>query len=471
MIPRLRRFGPALIRTPGSTPGSARGRTSGVGGDTGSGGRSGTSTGITPGSQGATIAVGGSAAPILFDDTLRTQGRNGAPALASLIKRETDALNRLAFSGKPYFNFFTGGVSTTSGHVLLPSDPNYGPAFRQVYCGRNFGNVAEGAQIHWASPPLNQQANQGWGVKYFDTTFANYLNYTTMPQIPYPTNIQTDTIISARGFVAPNAEMQFFSGPENGAFSNGPILYAGMVYQQPQDLIDQTSTGAYIDSTGTVAGKSPYVGTQRLHQGGEVVAITATADSSDTLQKMRVNYVDTLTYRRGQVGWSAIGPGTGTGYVAFTTSKSNFRYIFDQSYGSGGTSFAASLPAITLPLRYSAAGLYTQVRIYVFVYAAMNGATDTGTIGVANRDSAGSMSSSATAITNAPTISGATFKWYPDVASSSTASLNFTSAPYFLGYAGAGAAYDRIALCAKSNGTTDSVRIGAFTLIAFGAPF
>jgi hypothetical protein len=88
----------------------------------------------------------------------------------------------------------------------------------------------------------------------------------------------------------------------------------------------------------------------------------------------------------------------------------------------------------------------------------MSGATNTGTIGVANKDSSGTSASAPSAITNTPTISGTSFAWYPTLAS-----WDPSTSPYFLAYAGS--TFDRVALCAKSSGSTDSVRIGAFTYV------
>ncbi len=169
-------------------------------------------------------------------------------------------------------------------------------------------------------------------------------------------------------------------------------------------------------------------------------------------------FENTFKYQRPQIGWSATNPGTAGNYVAFTTSMSSYRYIFDQTYGAGGTSFTATTPAITFPLSYSSHGMSTQVRVYVFVYAAMAGTTNTGSIAVANKDASGTMASSPTALINGATINSTTFAWYPTIAS-----FNPATAPYFLAHAGA--SYDRIALCARSSGSTNSVRIAAYTLL------
>ena len=123
--------------------------------------------------------------------------------------------------------------------------------------------------------------------------------------------------------------------------------------------------------------------------------------------------------------------------------------------GGGGTNFSATGPAITLPLANAGGGRRTQLRVYVFVYASMSGTTNTGSIGVANKSSSGTMATSATALTNAATISGSTFAWYPTLSTWTPG-----TGQYFSGYTGS--AFDRIGLC---SGATDTIRIGAWTMI------
>ena len=473
--------GPIPFRTPWAVPvGGARGAGGsgggagsgggGGGGGDGGGGGSGTSS-IPVASPGATVPVGGSQAIVWLDDNMKNgQAMNGEPAIASVMKRIANLANQIAYAGKPYFNWIADFAGSTAGC----DDANSNPVFRQVYLGRNYGSIAEGTYVHWApTPSLNQQSGfQGWGAKFYDTSYSSAQNFSTAPSVSYPLNLLTDRIVSNRGFTAANSELKISSMPDqsiSGGFANAPRLHSGMVLQQPQDLIDPVVTGSYVDSSGTQTGKNPYVGTSLLHVGGDVVGVTASESSSEALRRLRVNLVDTIQFRRGQIGWSAIAPGTN--YVTFDTSSQDWRYIFDQTYGGGGSGNNSSLtsPAITLPLYLSAQDMATQVRVYVFVYAAMSGTANTGSIGIANRDSSGNMAVSPSAVTNPITISGTTFQWYPSVASATGASLNLATAPYFMGYAGG--FYDRVVLCAKSSGATDTVRIAAFTLIPIGLAY
>jgi hypothetical protein len=102
-------------------------------------------------------------------------------------------------------------------------------------------------------------------------------------------------------------------------------------------------------------------------------------------------------------------------------------------------------------LKYSAAGRETQVRVYVFVLAAMSGGTDTGTIAVANKNASGTMGAMA-ALTNPQTIAGTGFTWYP-----SLGAFDPATCPYFNAYAGT--TFDRVCLGARSSGATDKVQI------------
>jgi len=185
--------------------------------------------------------------------------------------------------------------------------------------------------------------------------------------------------------------------------------------------------------------------------------------TQENLSSFVTVYRDTWFHQRPQIGWSVICPGqfsSSRRAIAFSTSPQQYRYIFDQTFGVGGSSFAVGDPSITLPLANAAAGMRTQVRVYVFVYAAMTGATNTGTLAVSSRTGAlNTQAATPTALTNPVTISGVPFAWYPD-----PTTWTPSTGAYFLG--NAAVAYDRVALCAKASGpAADQVAIGAFTFI------
>ena len=92
----------------------------------------------------------------------------------------------------------------------------------------------------------------------------------------------------------------------------------------------------------------------------------------------------------------------------------------------------------------------------------MSGGTDTGSLGVSNKTAHNTVAGTPVALTNPVTITTGAFQWYPTLATWTPA-----TGMYFNGFTGD--AYDRIALCAKSSGATDTVVIGAFALIVMPA--
>lgn len=450
------------FRGPGSAPQGRSRSASGVNAGAGA-----SSSPLASAASNPTTPVGGGQAPALFDDTAIDEGRNGHPASGNHFSRLLQLLNQCAYSGKPVYSFI-GGTSV-AGSVGYDAFQAPYPKIRQIYNGRNYGAVIEGAWLQYEQNPAAAGLTR-WYATINDTSYTSNFNYSTPTVLPYPQSLLHDSITGTRGFTGANSEMLLYLDDGLGGFVN-ITPRSGVVWQEPQEIIDQALVGSYADSSGTVAGKNAYVGTQLVRAGSPIVGIRSDApDAADVLQKARVSLLNAYQYGRGQIGWSCQGPDFGTP-VTFSTSKNQFRYIFEQTYGTGGTGFGPKTPGLTLPLKYAGAGIYTQVRVYVFVYAAMSGTADTGSLGIANRDSSGGVNSTASAVTNPVTISGTTFQWYPGKVSPSAASLDLATAPYFLGYCGPNADYDRVMLCAKSSGTTDSVKIAAFTLMPIGAPF
>ncbi len=367
--------------------------------------------------------------PVFLDDSEMERARNGTEANGSLVSREITLLNQAAYAGYPAYTMISREFELQAEDFV-----------RQVYFTQNFGAEFEDtvAIFTVATTEGGGESQEGQGIETSigGTDYLMHIN--SFPDAaepgPYPENARLQGQASNDGYDATPREVTFTS-----ATTNGPDIHALFFGQAPAPTADTETTSAYVGSVD-------------VHAKGEIVG--AHTSSPESLQYFMLTYVNTHKYMRPQFGWSSK---DGT-YVDFTTSKTNFRYIFDQTYGTGGTTMSATTPAATLPLMYSASGRRTQVRVYVFVYAAMSGATNTGSIGVANRNASGTSASAPSAITNTPTISGTTFAWYPTLAS-----WNKNTSPYFLGYAGT--VVDRVALCAKSSGSTDSVRIGAFTFV------
>ena len=372
--------------------------------------------------------------PATLDDAWRAVGANGEPATAALMAQEIHLANQAAHAGRPFYtwayNNIIGGDCTSM--------------FRQVYMASNRAATNEYGRAvvmdHQFDPDggVGFQTGQGLriaiGTAMHDTpiNFGDPVGFQS-----YPASSTVVTYTSAFGFSTQPAEMII------GALTtNNPQPRAGTIWQVPLQMVPSTKGSA--------------IGSANVQSKGDIIGVRSTGD--EQLTSLSDSIRDTWYHQRPQCGWSAPQPGTAFNFIDFTTSKTNFRYIFDQSRGSGGAAFSATGPAMTLPLANAAAGLLTQLRVHVFVYAAMSGTTDTGSIAVANKDSGGTMALSPTVLTNGPTISGTTFQWYPSLSTWSP-----STGAYFPGYAGG--AFDRVALCAKSSGSTDSVRIAAFTLV------
>jgi len=366
----------------------------------------------------------------LLDDQERALAKNGLAAVGSLVGKEADLLERIAYSGRPLFTWI-GGDSTTI---------NKANCFRQVFNNQHSANVDEYTWLHYLEGTAARVNTQGLTVSIDSSTTTTNLDYSTSPTPTYATDIKTLTARTAFGLTSTGAKELVFGS----ATANGPQLRSGLFLSAGQFQVVPGEDTCTLDAG-------------RFAQNHEILGIETGATTDKTLTRFRNVYLNTWRYRRPQFGWSAINPGTG--YVEFSTSKSDYRYIFDQTYGTNGTAIGAGTPAMTMPLEYSAAGLRTQIRVYVFVYAAMSSGTGTGTLAVANKNASGTMASTPTALTNNVSISGTSFAWYPSL------STALSSCAYFTAYAGT--TFDRVALCARNSGGEfdGNVRIGAFTMI------
>ena len=376
-----------------------------------------------------------------MDDDERTAGQNGQPATASIVGREIILVNQLAHAGHPLYSW---SFATDSKPTVTASEIT--SCFRQVYMPANKGNVGEGGEVlalaHDQEADPGFQDGQGIDVSIGATTYHAYWNYSTSPVVSYPEDLRALRVVPAYGYSTVPAEVII-----GGVTSDWPQPRAGTIWQDPTDLADSDQGSS--------------AGTADVHLKGEIIATRGTG--VEHLTALVNVFRDTWYHQRPQAGWSTVLPGqvdggtSGIRGVHFSTSPQAYRYIFDQSYGTGGTAITATTPAMTLPLHHAGGGMSTQVRVYVFVYAAMSGGTDQGAIGVANKNASGTMTTPTT-LTNGPTISGTTFAWYPTLATWAA-----TTAPYFLGYTGS--AFDRVALCARSNGPADEVIVGAVTFV------
>lgn len=133
------------------------------------------------------------------------------------------------------------------------------------------------------------------------------------------------------------------------------------------------------------------------------------------------------------------------------TPYTQYRYLHDVSIGDGATDPSVDGPGTTFPLKNVASGLNDTVRCEVWVYAAMSGGTDTGSIGISHKDGAGGMTAIEDVITG---ISGTSFQWYPALDAEPTTIDLRTDVDF-----------DRVLVCGKSTGSTDYLRVAAYTIV------
>lgn len=219
--------------------------------------------------------------------------------------------------------------------------------------------------------------------------------------------------------------------------TDGVYGHAGCLYNDAIPDIDPVDT---IDSSKFEAGRD--------------VLATQTG-SLGSMDRMRDRFDHVWRMRRLVFPWSC----TQDKYVEFGVSSQDWRYIFDQTIGTGGTAPAADGPAITIPAYASGIANFGIVRIYVSVYAAMSGATDDGLMGIANKDANGSMQAFQ-AMQNPVTITGTTFAWYPSIGAFDPATHMYFDSP-------TGVAFDRACIGAKADGATDKVRIRGLALFMY----
>lgn len=365
------------------------------------------------------------AAP-LFDDSVATSAKNGSPTTASPVIDLATAIQFYQHQGRPIFHFWGGKAvnNKPAYYRFLRFDKleGGGQAFRAMFAALPASAV---------TPTTDQGVRITEDSTDYDTAFA--------ASSPSVYSDPEDTFaLGATGPVrlgSSGVPLSYASGPIDTA---SPYLTSGCYYEDWQQLeADPTKTllaDGYVPGAGIIATKT---------------------SARTTLDILRDRFTHVWKYRRPSIGWSIRDAGTGAS-VNFSTSKNAYRYIFDQSIGDGGTAPSATGRATTLPLRYSAAGLRNQIRVYVWVYAALSAGTGTGTLAVASKDSSGTMTGM-TALTNNVAITGTGFDWWPH-----TGAFDPATNAYFTGYAGG--AFDRILLGAKTSGTA-TVKIAAFQMV------
>ncbi len=357
-----------------------------------------------------------------FPDNVLSQGRNGAAPRGVLQATMVDVLQYKQHEGRPLFHWWGGwdykGINyATSGatvfrmarHHALEGGGRHLRMDAHVLPSKNIADSTTGGIVFTGySNPVGEK---GTGAYY-------------PPNVTYAGGLTDNDDDEAPALVEENTI----------GFDNvRPV--AGCIYE---DGIKSLQSSDTVTSGGMASGRD----------------ILATQSGSySTLDRLRDRLNHVHQNRTTQIGWAC----PDNSYIEMSTSSHAYRYLFDQAIGTGGTAPSATGPAITLPNRYAGYGISTQVRVYVYVYAAMSGATDGGTLSVANKDAGGTMGTM-TALTNPQTIGGTGYAWYPSLGALSTSAGAYFQSP-------TNPAFDRICLGARSEGTTDKIRIKAWMMV------
>jgi hypothetical protein len=378
--------------------------------------------------------------PASFDDEAETQGSNGKPALASIYKNYATVLNAIQYAGRNLWTFWGGGANNNAADIQ-----------RGLWNHRHVAGKHLRGKLLFYQANLPRDVTQALIGREYGATLAYPVDYDALAvAASEPTGLRATSIFGDQDGVdatTNNAELLGWGSQS----TNGPFITSGLMYEAAQGVIDPAAAYAYVPPS-------------FADPGTDIIATALAADPTMTIDRLRSQLVACWLKMRPSLVWSRNLPGTGTNYVEFSAatppygSPTQYRYIFDQTIGTGGTAPSLTGPGMTFPLHHAASGLNTQVKLRAWVYARMGSAVgpDTGEIAFANRDASGTMTAF-TAPTNPVTISGTTFQWWPVL---TTGDMSFS------GYAGA--AYDRILLGARSSGASDKVQIAAFAI--FVAP-
>lgn len=370
-----------------------------------------------------------------FDDTRAAEARNLQAAKASTAADEVGALDAISTRYRPLFNFWGGSIAVGGWTT---------PLIRQSWA--NISPGSPGLSMSFGCIPSHHQTASGQGVA---TTVAGAdagthgsfdVQWSELTAL-YPTEVFAPA--SARPDFTRDGSVKEIAIGSNTA--NGPQIRSGLIFERLNDA----PTTAAPSTTQTVP-------TDWIAPAAPIIGQRTSGSNLRSTRGMRDFFRDVYKARRLCFGWSGALTGGASGFITFGGTTA--RYIFDQTVGTGATAPSPTGPAITVPLRYSAAGRATTVRLYLRVYAAMTGG-GTGTFAYFNRSGAGM--SAETAMTNPITVSGSTPAWYGCASGTTFSEANDC---HFDG--NAALSYDRIMLCGKSAGG-GTLTVGAFTIHAF----
>ncbi len=351
-----------------------------------------------------------------FDDAIVNLGKNEQAPRGALESAIARTVRNRQHGGRPIFHWWGGNSATTGPIIYRIAHPNM----------LEGGGKRIRAAVHAVGTGLAATTTSGVILEGY-TNFQDGLTTDYPEDVAYLRNLTRDT-----GDDTVTGEIDdIFVGTDN------IHAYAGCVYEDaipdpvPTETVDPTKFGSTRDILGAQTGSY----------------------GSDTQLVDRFDHV--WRNRRPVLNWSAANPA----YINFTESSEEYRYIFDQTIGDGGTAPADDGPAMTLPCAYAGIGNNSTVRVYPFINASMSGSSDAGSIAVAHKDSNGNMQAFA-ALENPYLFGEPDWAWYP-----SLGAFDPASSPYF--EAPTGVAFDRICIGARSEGPTDTVRIRSLMLLVY----
>jgi hypothetical protein len=384
----------------------------------------------------------------LRDDSAAANGSNGKPALAGVIRSSVKIMND--FKARPRAvrhwiggndNYAETTANPTLRHMHLPGvDGSTSLAF--AHLSVPVANVA-------LAPLTGLHTYYGFdGVQVTDDTWAQHQikeNLNDLPAQWYPDRCAlSGRWVTNPTYNAAKTAVEVTARTGTSGSVDGPQLRAGMLYTYDWAAartpplygktalpIDELTTGHDVIG----AGLSDY---------RDMVAFR------DFLRKLQRD-------KRIELGWSAIANSV-TPWISFTGAA---QYFHDKDYGAGGTKTPTyNGPGIDLTVTYAAQGRRTSIRVYPRFYARMAGG-GSGSFSVYTRDATagtGGMTGP-TALTNPVTVTGSTWRWWPN-----TATFSESADPYFLANADPAKIphCDNILPCGVASG--GELQVAAYTL-------
>ncbi len=375
----------------------------------------------------------------LFDDARRTRGRNGKSARADLFKEYVEALNAIGVRYRPIYTMVGGsdlintwGTNNVLNATHLAVSPGCSGLRASFLVLPSYGQQSNPQQLRMTVGA--EAADSGEPVALWDDTRPSRypLNCHEATRMDFPSSFTQ----------APN---NIVVGNEG---TNSPQIRSGLVFEKWNLSPDPMTAVPEALPTDTIA-----AGQTILGQSASDAELRSMKGYRDQLRRIYAG-------RRLVAQWSAVCGADGTaddGAIRMTVAPASYRYLFDQTLGVGGVAPTRTKRGMTLPLKSTAPGIRTRIRIYFRVLAAMESGSG-GEFAVYNLGDSGDTLVGPTAMTNPISVTGSTYQWY-----GMSATFNPNTDTYFQGNTVRD--YDRVVPCARA--TSGVVKIRAFGLFAY----